>query len=165
MTNISEENLNIIYKVAKRISSAKWIPGYTKEDIQQEAIIIGLKGADKYNGSIPFENFISNHIKNRLITLRRDKYIKPGCSCGKCKKCSHNLSRVNIMSPSDISNEDPKLSYNMQDSIASEELMEYLDDFIPAELRDDYIKLTQGCYVNSIQKEKIKAIITEALYG
>lgn len=165
MNNISESDLDTIYKVAKRISSSKWIPGYTKEDIEQEAIIIGLKGVSMYNGSIPFEKFISNHIKNRLITLRRDKYIKPGCSCGKCKKCSHNLSRVNIMNPYDISMEQTKLSYEVPDSIASEELMQYLDDCIPAELRDDYLKLTQGCYVSNIQKEKIRVIITEALYG
>ena len=161
----SEEQLETIYKIAKQISSDKWIPGYTKEDIEQEAIIIALKGFYRYNGSIPFDKFIGNHMRNRLITLRRDKYIKPGCSCGNCKKCLNNNARINIAYPSQISKEDTKLGYSMEDSVASKEIMEYLDDFIPADLRDEYLKLTQGCYVPKDKKAKLRAIITEALYG
>lgn len=160
----SDEQLETIYAIAKQLSSDRWIPGYTKEDIEQEAIIIALKGFYRYNGSIPFDKFIGNHMRNRLITLRRDKYIKPGCSCGKCKKCFHNSSRVNIMNPSDIDSENPQLKYEIEDSVASKELMEYLDDFIPADLRDEYLKLTQGCYVPKDKKAKLRAIITEALY-
>lgn len=160
----NQEQLEIIYTIAKQLSSNKWIPGYDKEDIEQEAIIIGIKGTHRYNGSIPFDKFIGNHMRNRLITLRRDKYIKPGCSCGECNKCNINSSIVSIMSASDqdISENFCDNSFN---DIESQDLLEYLDDFIPADLREDYLKLLSGVSVQPNKKEKIKDIIKDALDG
>ena len=164
--NPTNEQLEVIYQVAKNLSSKKWIPGYEKEDIEQEAIIIGIKGCDLYNGSIPFNKFISNHIKNRLITLRRDKYIKPGCSCGNCKKCKKNQHIININSPSDITEiKDSSIAYDPHDELISKDLIEYIDDCIPAEYRDDYIKLLQGAYIPTYRRNIIKDFIKEALSG
>lgn len=158
----SQEHLDIIYRKAKELSSSKWIPGYDKEDIEQEAIIIGIKGAYRYNGSIPFDKFIGNHIRNRLITLRRDKYIKPGCSCGKCNKCKINSSIVSIIMASETEMIEGSSSSFEQD-MESKDLLEYLDNFIPAELRDDYLKLLSGVSIQPNKKKKLKEIITEAL--
>lgn len=160
----SQEQLETIYAIAKQLSSNKWIPGYEKEDIEQEAIIIGIKGTYRYNGSIPFNKFIGNHMRNRLITLRRDKYIKPGCSCGECRKCKTNSSIVSIMSASD-----QDISQNLCDNsfndIESQDLLEYLDDFIPADLREYYLKLLSGVAIPANRKEKLKDIIKDALDG
>lgn len=162
MKNPTEEQLKIIYKIARQISSNKWIPGYEKEDIEQEAIIIGIKGTHRYNGSIPFDKFIGNHMRNRLMTLRRDKYIKPGCSCGKCKKCINNSSISSIMNASDIENE-KSIPINSETDIESKDLLEYLDNFIPADLREDYLKLLQGVSIQQNRKEKLREIIRDAL--
>lgn len=158
----NEEQLKTIYDIAKQISSNKWIPGYEKEDIEQEAIIIGIKGTHRYNGSIPFDKFIGNHMRNRLMTLRRDKYIKPGCFCGECKKCKSNTSIVSIMNASDLNGaKDTKDKYF--NDIESKDLLEYLDNFIPADLREDYLKLLQGVSIPENRKEKLQVIIKEAL--
>lgn len=162
---ISSERLEIIQQCAQNLASSDWIPGYSTEDIRQEAIIIGIKGASKYNGSIPFDKFIANHMRHRLRSLRREKYIKPGCDCGKCLKCSNNSARVNIMLATEIPEKDESKSiqYEVYDTVEYNELVDYLDHSIPSDLRDDYLKLLAGVPINSARKTKIKNVIKSLL--
>ena len=48
---------------------------------------------------------------------------------------------------------------NSFDNIESQDLLEYLDDFIPADLREDYLKLLSGITIPANRKEKLKDII------
>lgn len=155
--------LETIQKCAKRISSNRWIPGYDKDDIYQEAVIIGIEGLKWYNGSIPLDKYLDNHIKHKLRSLRTEKYIKPGCDCGECLKCRNNTARHNIEYTVDVSLVQDLLTYDQKDSIEMQETLDYLDQSIPAEFRDDYLKLLTGVSLVTSRKKKLIAIIEELL--
>lgn len=161
LPKITPEQLRVIEECALQVSSANWIPGYDTEDIRQEAIIIGIKGIEKYNGKIPLDKYLSNHMRHRLRSLRREKYIKPGCDCGQCLKCSNNESRVKLNFTSSVAEEDSQ--YSMHDNVEYEELLEYLDQSIPAELREDYLKVLAGIPIISARKQKLKKFIKDLL--
>jgi len=161
LPKIPPDQLKIIEECALAVSSANWIPGYDTEDIRQEAIIIGMKGLAKYNGKIPLDKYLLNHMRHRLRSLRREKYIKPGCDCGQCLKCSNNEARIKINSASEINEEDSQ--YSLEDLVEYQELLDYLDQSIPAELREDYLKVLAGVSIISARKHKLKLFIKDIL--
>ena len=166
----SAQELKIIQECALQVSSSTWIPGYDTDDIRQEAIIIGINGLRVYNGSIPLDKFLLNHMRHRLRSLRKEKYTKPGCDCGKCLKCSNNANRIKLNNASDISSitseqESSSLGYSVSDNIDYNELTEYIDKNLPAEYREDYLKMLAGADVVSSRKNKIRNIIKDLLNG
>ena len=160
MRKPSQQELDLIVSVADNLSSDNWIVGYDKDDIRQEAIIIGIQGLKKYNGKSPLDKFLFYHIRHRLFSLRRKHYIRPGCDCGECNKCLNNQAKQRIKSPSSIEdvNEDYFL-YQPIDQVEINEFIELVDKAIPAELRDDYIKFLNNITINYNKKQKILSII------
>lgn len=166
LPKVTNEQLQVIEECSLRVSSSTWIPGYDTEDIRQEAVIIGIKGIPNYNGSIPLKKYLLNHMRHRLRSLRREKYTKPGCECGECLKCSNNTARMKINSASCIDDvEEFELAYEVENKVEQQELLEYLDINIPAEYRDDYLKLLARVPIVSSRKNKLKQIIKELLDG
>jgi hypothetical protein len=55
---MNEEHLKVLLKVAKKLSK-KPFSYYTEEDLEQEALIIGLSIYKKWDGVRPLENFLS----------------------------------------------------------------------------------------------------------
>lgn len=165
LPKVTPEDLKVIEESAASIASSTWIPGYDVEDIRQEAIIIGIKGLEKYNGSIPLDKFISNRIRQRLRSLRRDKYVRPGCDCGNCLKCSNNKARMKINGASELHPEENcnSIQYEMDDQVQYKELTDYLDESIPADLREDYLKVLAGITIPSVRKQKLKKFIKDLL--
>lgn len=164
----SEQELKIIQECALQVSSSTWIPGYDTEDIRQEAIIIGINGLRVYNGSIPLDKFLLNHMRHRLRSLRKEKYTKPGCNCGECLKCRNNANRVKLNNAGDITTitteqESSSLGYTITDNLDYNEFIDHIDKNLPAEYREDYLKILAGSYVVSSRKNKIRKIIKDLL--
>lgn len=165
LPKVTKEQLAVIEQCAQQISSSNWIPGYEKEDIRQEAIIIGIKAIVKYNGSIPLDKFMSNRMKQRLISLRRLTNNKPECNCGTCLKCTNYTARMKINRASELPAEDSNksLQYEMEDILTYSELSNYLDHCIPAEYREDYLKILAGVAVPIARKQKLRELIKDLL--
>lgn len=95
MKQPSQEQLDVIEKIVTRIAKKHVFGYFDYEDIQQEARIIALDGLTRYDGRGPLENFLAVHIKNRLITFRRNNFQrdKPCVGCplyDPCLKLSSN---------------------------------------------------------------------------
>lgn len=161
------EALEVIYQCAYELSSSNWIPGYDKEDIENEAIIIGLEALkqNKYNGSIPFKKYIGNHMRHRLRSLRRSKYIRSSCNCGSCKNCYNNCEKQKIAHPENIDEyyDDNSLCYKDKEKAISPEIISKIDRAIPAEYREDYLKILAGVSIGYHRKTKIKEIVSKII--
>jgi DNA-directed RNA polymerase specialized sigma24 family protein len=162
---ISKEELAVIEEVAEALSSSNWVPGYEKEDIRQEAIIIGLQGIAKYNEKTTLKQYLYSHIRHRLCSLRRKHFIRPGCvngknNCGVCIKCLNNESKQRIKSATPIQEIDEDLlEYSCEDIVELQEISEEIDKIMPADLREDYLKYLSGVSISSQKRKKILEIV------
>jgi hypothetical protein len=133
---------------------------------------MGLEALTRYKEGLPFENFITTHIKNRLINFKRDNFerkIKNSCSCDKCKNCLKRAIKRNIIEPLSIENIDDRNesfvreAYEMTETFDVQEIQNIIDENLPAEYREDYLKMQAGMKIPYVIKKKIQNIISEIL--
>lgn len=72
-------------KLANRYKWTNRFPGYDEDDIEQEIfflVIDGLKSYKKEKGVV--ENFLSVHVRNRLMNFKRNNYRRITPPCKSC---------------------------------------------------------------------------------
>lgn len=155
--NLSEDEvLNIIYRIVDKISPKYIFQGYDLDDIKQESFIICLDALDRYDSSRPLENFLSVHLSNRLKNFIRDNhYVKS------------NIEKKKIKSPYYISDDNfLNENFDLESYVINKEILELIDEKLPANLREDYLKMINGVFINKNRKEKIietiRAIVENA---
>ena len=129
MKNLDNKTIQTIYRIARQLAPKYTFGYHSVEDIIQEAVIISLEvlKEKKYDDSLPLENFLFVHLKNRLFNFKRDNYERIYEPCQNCKrfrrgKCKYyasgnfedcekyrrwqerNSSKKNLMSPVSIDN-------------------------------------------------------------
>lgn len=150
------ENQEIIMSVAKRIAARFTFPNYDVEDITQEAYIMGMDAIQRWDGVRPLENFLSVHIRRRLMNLKRDKYFRPNSKVQEEKKRLMDASPVE-----DIKN---LLRASAEsENIEFRELLEYIDKHLPVGLRKDYIKLINDDLLTRQAKNNLCVVLKEIL--
>lgn len=132
-----EQVVSTITLVSSRLASKYTFPNYEEDDITQEAFIIGMEALDRYDGVRPLENFLSIHIKNRLKNFKRDNYYRP--DEGKAEEIQQGKKK--LLEAGSI---DDMRAFICQkeaaDSLEERELVEYIDDLLPANMRGDYLR-------------------------
>lgn len=139
----------VITQVANRLASKFTFPNYDREDIAQEAAIIGMEAMSRYDGVRPLENFLSVHINNRLKNLKRDKYYRP--DNGKAKEIQSDKKR--LLDAGSIDG----IKHLIIDSECSEEiehreLYEYIDLHLPAKMRGDFLRFKNDLPLTKTKK-------------
>ena len=167
-----DEVLRIIMSISKRLAS-KFVFGiHDKDDIKQEATIIGIKALDKYKEQAPIEAYLYTVIKSKLQTFKRDNSVRYGVSCSYCVRfdptCDSCLSRqaneqgkYNLLYPLDISKvrSDGEKSLQSNDDIEDvdeKELFKKIDVELPADMRQDYLRIRDGLYVSKKRRTEIE---------
>lgn len=151
---ITQEQLDTIIKVSKIIAPKYTFAHYSKEDLIQEAILMGMDAQTRWDEKRPFENFISTHISNRLKTFKRDKYYR---SNGNNNITKAQESKKNLVQPERLT-----IDVRKPDIVGVEEFgWEELDVIVPPQLRKDYLKIRSGVKVNTCIKNKIIKLIRE----
>lgn len=129
--------VSTITLISTRLASKYTFPNYEQDDIVQEAFIIGMEALDRYDGVRPLENFLSIHIKNRLKNFKRDHYYRP--DEGKAEEIQQGKKK--LLEAGSI---DDMRSFICQkesaDTLEERELIEYIDDLLPANMRGDYLR-------------------------
>lgn len=151
MTN---EEHDIILKLAKTIGPKYAFAYYTSEDMIAEAYILGLKAYPKWDKKRPLANFISTHMSNRLKTFRRDKYCRFD-SDGNLTEAQRN--KKNIVSPVGIDKAIDK-TY-----VVNQDYLKEIDDIIPMIYRRDYLRMLAGVQISQSIKNKIIEICQKKL--
>jgi len=172
--------LNTIECLAKRFAHKFRFGFYDIDDIKQEIFIMGLDALDRYDGRVPLENFLAVHIKNRLKSLKRDKYLRDGYVCTYCNNqiadCQHchkrmlkNNTKKHLIEPLDIdciSDEKEPNMWNHSDTTLEVMIQEYItliDKHLNINYRLDYIKMKNGTYVSKQRREEIEAAINSII--
>lgn len=152
--NIPQQELDTIIKVAQIIAPKYSFAHYTKHDLIQEAIIMGMDAYNRWDHKRPFENFVSTHISNRMKTFKRDKYYRSNgpSDITKAQECKKNL-----VQPERLTIDVKKPDISGADNFSWDEL----DTIIPACYRKYYLKIRSGVKVNSCIKGKIINLIKE----
>ena len=126
---ITPEQTNAVEEVLKGLCSKFRFGYYDEDDMKQEGWIFALDALERYDGKRPLINFLRVHIRNRFISLRRNKLSRYEPPCTQCpfydpdckksnNKCSEfvnkldcdkwdswikrNTSKENLMRPIDL---------------------------------------------------------------
>jgi DNA-directed RNA polymerase specialized sigma24 family protein len=158
-----EEVVETIMSMAKRLAPKYVFAAYDKEDIEQEAFLIGIAGLEKYDSSRPLVNFMYTHMSNRLKTFKRDNYYRLdyGTTAEKIQDRKRRL-----LEPNDISH-----FYHIatSDTCLSEmqiqETLDLIDCKLPARLRKDYLKIKNNASITKERKSVVIDVIQKIING
>ena len=165
MRQPTDHEVETIQKIAKQYSYNYKFSSYEPEDIEQECFIIGLEVLDKYDSEQPLENFLRVCIKNRIKNFKRNKFFRYGCKCkdGKCESCKRKQEKKNIINPISIDSIDPDKESRMQveaeNNFDFQEIMSIIDEEIPSEYREDFLKMQSGVKISTFKRKKIQEIV------
>jgi DNA-directed RNA polymerase specialized sigma24 family protein len=153
----------VILNIAKRLAPKYVFAGYDKEDIEQEAFLIGVAGLEKYDPSRPLENFMYTHINNRLKTFKRDNYYRLdyGTSAQKIQNRKRSLLEpIPIHSLYILYSSD-----NIEDAAQINEILELIDNNLPAKSRRDYLRLQSNAHLPKGRKAQIISVVQSIING
>ena len=163
-----KEVLRIIDKIAERYAYKFRFGYFEADDIRQEAKIIAMEALSRYDETRPLENFLAVHVKNRLNNFKRDKYYRQTKTDSNTQE-QHNNSKKYLMEPLDISNIRDEDEQNMRvaDGFVKEfeekEIFNIINETLDVDLRGDYLRMRDGCYVPKPRREKILEEINNIL--
>ena len=175
--------LQLIQALACKLASRYRFSYHTIEDIEQEAIIIGLEGLSRYNKEMgALSTFLYHHINNRLKNFKRNHthYLTQTCPiCNSktpskdCEVCQYNetkrLARKNILEPISLDSVDDENERNMWTELdliqylESKEIFSIIESYLPVDLRADYLRLRDGALVPYGRKLKLIEFIQTIL--
>lgn len=156
---INSDNHLIIWGLANTIAPKYVFANYTKEDLVQEAYMMGMDALTRYDGLRPLRNFIANHMSNRLKTFKRDHYYRPNAGTAEYLQSAKRA----IMSPGDIDKVNKKYEIDYEGLISISENKEILDALIPIIHRRNYLRMLAGIKISQTRKKEIIIIIRENL--
>jgi DNA-directed RNA polymerase specialized sigma24 family protein len=189
-SNMTETQVvEIMQKVVNLLAPSFRFGCYDVDDIKQEGMTFAIQAMDKYDESRPLENFLYSHIKNRLINLKRDRYKRNDSPCTSChnaidgytehqdgKYCEkyiawyrRNSAKQNLMHTIDISTitQDRETKTKIADSAVYEvevrELVELVDEFLPAELRASLLQMRAGQPVPKARRLEVERAVQDIL--
>lgn len=146
-----EEVMAIIKIVIDRISPKYVFPGWTLDDIKQEAFVICESALVRYQFGNPLENFLSVNLSNRLKNFIRDNhYVK-----------SDTEEKKKIMMPGQLSKEENFKYYydDTEEKMDIESLSKIIDEQLPIRYRANYLKLVSGVNFPKKEREELISII------
>lgn len=185
--------LEIIDRIVNLLGAKFRFGYYDTDDIKQEGVIFGMEALERFDHSKGYtlDNFLYTHIRNRMISLKRDKYVRhespcPTCpfydpenlksknqcaafqdksECEKFNKYEKRLNKKkNIIDASDIDKHElPNGSIDILDGLEHKELLQIIDDKLPLNLRADYIRMLHKVDVPKNRKFKVREAVLAIL--
>lgn len=161
----------LIYKIASQRKRNNTFAHYTDDDIEQEVWVMCLDALHRYDPSIgPLENFLNNHVANRLKNLKRDKYFRPGhcpVSSG-AAKIRMNLINALPLDGGDIPQNSVILGTSFVESNPFENLLaqdthDYIVNKLSPELKPIFYSVINGNKVRKPILENLREAIAKIL--
>lgn len=154
--NVTEQQfVDIVQKIAKRISHRYVFTSYEPCDIEQEAFLIAVEGLERYDSSKPLENFLYVHINNRLKNLKRKVYYR--IETGEAQKIQD--VKKHILEAVDIDSTQSASSVCISSEANIKEILQLIDERLPSSLRGDYLRLKNKGKITKARKHKITRAI------
>lgn len=187
------EVLATIDKVCSKLAYKYTFAFHTYEDIKQQGFIEAVKSLEKYEPTLPLENFLWKCLKNGLYNFKRNNYTRYDKPCSACplkayiKKgdictafesksdCSYyssweikNERKKNVITPANLSNiVDYDIATKEEDSVVDissyREIVAIIDENISVECRRDWLRLKAGDKIHKNDLNRIKYQIKQIL--
>ena len=187
-----EEFLRVIDNISNKLAYKFRFGYHNFDDIKQQAAIFAIEALDKYDKKRPLENFLWTHIRNRLFNYKRDNYQRPdkpciGCpfydpnkqqSFSQCTKYSdkqscdlysswatRNNAKKNIMDTVNIDDlpVHASSSCDMKNNFDNKEIIKILDEKIPSQYRELYLKMKHGSKISKKEQKILFEVISALL--
>lgn len=152
---ISEEHHLVVLELASHIAPKYVFAHFTRDDLIQEAYIMGLDALTRYDNKRPIRNFLANHMSNRLKTFKRDHYFRPNAGTAEALQ----VVKRALMCPGNIDKVANTYEVDYSELVGVAEEKEILDRSIPASYRKDYLRMLHGVRITPTRKKEIVAII------
>jgi hypothetical protein len=189
-----QEVLQTIEDVVVKLAGPFKFGFHEAEDMKQEGRILAITALENFDAARgTLKNFLTNHIRNRFINMRRDKLERrhPPCSscpfykeaydrCGAfdckedCEKWQgwkkRNMMKRNLMegyNPNNVSESSGELpvgSDNVLTNMSNQEVVEYVDRNIPVSIRADYLRMLNGVKIPKAKRERILQAVRELVH-
>lgn len=161
-----EEVLSIIEELSTVYANKYAFSYYSVDDLRQECFIMAVEGLHKYNGEFALRNFLSVHLRNRILNLKR-KILK------RTEKESTRFDQAKtlIVSPINIddvsSDTEASLQTEQKSNLYYEEMVNILNNELPPDYRLYLLKLYSGQKISKFHKDRLKTMAQEILtkYG
>jgi DNA-directed RNA polymerase specialized sigma24 family protein len=176
-----QQILEIINRICKLLAPKYTFGIYDADDIKQEAFILALNALEGYKQQAPLEAFLYLHIKCRLKNLKRKKFSRASFVCNNCEefdsdcdsclKREHTeLAKRNLSHPIDISainptNEASMMTKDATSEIDLDEILKLVNEKLPVNMREDYLKLKDGMYIEKSKRDLIEQTIKDIVEG
>jgi len=164
------------------------------DDMKQEGRIFCLECLPRFDASQgTLKNFLMNHVRNRFINMKRDKFERQHPPCSSCPfyrqtfdKCVafdcredcdkwrgwklRNQTKRNLMegyNPNlvcESSGDDGPTSEVILEEMANQEVIEYVDKNIPLNMRADYCRMLAGVKISKARRDKIVDFIKDLVF-
>lgn len=175
---------DITDKIAEKFSFGY----YDANDIAQESYIEAMNAISRFDPSRgSLASFLSTHLRNRLINLRRNKLTRIQSPCLTCQHCDSDEEKLNcpkyirwkkrndakrsLMESEYNDGEDfsydDSVSTCDDDSLFIKEMRTIIDRELPVEYRADYCRYITGDKIPKKKLDKMLYIVREILekYG
>lgn len=159
---IDEESLTKIMKIAKILAPKYTFDCHSVEDIEQEAVMMGIEAMARYDSARPLENFLYIHISNRLKNFKRDNYFRPN-SEGEPEKVQQN--KKSILDASSLTEGSAYFDNNIDSALDDRAIIEKIERELPIFYRKDYLKLCAGVRISASRKEDVYEAIRKIVNG
>lgn len=168
-TNVTEQQaIQTINEVASSLSPRFVFGYYDVDDIEQHVRMELLKVIHKYdsNKGASLKTFLYNHARNRLLTLRRDKYMRTAPKNLTEEQLAewnkkHSVKKNLVDAVSGDLDEQPLTS--IYEELDIKEMRRLIDSALPVELRGDYQRLVDGVKLPKHRKVKVLNSLKEIL--
>ena len=143
---MDQKKLDYIKKISKNLGVKSEFDIYDKDDIEQEIYFLVCQAENIYNEKRGDEyTFFFNYVKNRLSTLKRDKY-------------GINIHKKQIADAITL-----ECDIELLDMDFFGQYQDIIDKKMPAKFRADYLRFTEGVKIPHRNKvlliEEIKEIV------
>lgn len=161
---------------------------YENNDICQQGWVFALEVLPKFKRelNVPLHKFLVIHLRNRFLNLQRNKVWRRQSPCACCpyfnkkkKVCKafqleedcdklmqwkrRNNSKQSLMTTKECLSETLLHETDPLEKMVNKEIIEFLNDKIPIEMRNDYCRLLDGGTLSKNKREKLYELIREIL--
>jgi len=168
------EVLVIIDEVVNKLAPGFAFGYYDEDDLKQEGRIFAMEALPRYDSSrgTSLRTFLYNHVRNRYINLKRNKYMRPapknmtGEQLEEWKKRNGGKrSLIDTLDISDDRNEPPSFeSDSFTGNLQNKELLRIIDVYLPVEFRGDYRCFVEDVKLPKGRRLRLLEILKEIIY-
>lgn len=164
-----DEVLLAIEDVVNRLAPHFTFGSYDVDDLKQEGRILAMEALSRYdpNRGTSLRTFLHNHVRNRYINLKRDRYFRPAPKNLNetqlelwFKRNSGKRSLIDTLDISDDRNEPASVqSESFVNELQQKELFKIIDEYLPVEYRADYLCLLEDAKLPKVRRLKVLEIL------